>query len=138
MRRGAEQKGAKGKPAAKKKKSDDGDDDDKPDKIVRRELKQVFTNGTIVDGNYLTTDEANHCVSIKVSFEAHDDGSKADEPRNTRPTLVSPLRSVSVSWTRRPESSNSSLSRMMSAGLGSRRCSGRSDPKSSSLQRSAS
>ena len=36
------------------------------DKIVRRELHQVFTNGTIVDGTYLTSDEANHCVSIKV------------------------------------------------------------------------
>ncbi|EJT46755.1 DNA mismatch repair-related protein [Trichosporon asahii var. asahii CBS 2479] len=35
--------------------------------IVRRELAQVFTNGTIVDGTYLTTDEANHCVSIKES-----------------------------------------------------------------------
>ncbi|GMK58904.1 hypothetical protein CspeluHIS016_0603460 [Cutaneotrichosporon spelunceum] len=33
--------------------------------IVRRELAQVFTNGTIVDGSYLTSDEANHCVSIK-------------------------------------------------------------------------
>jgi len=37
------------------------------DKIVRRELAQVFTNGTIVDPTYLTTDEANHCVAIKVS-----------------------------------------------------------------------
>jgi DNA mismatch repair protein MSH6 len=36
------------------------------DKIVRRELAQVFTNGTIVDSTYLTTDEANHCVAIKV------------------------------------------------------------------------
>lgn len=68
MRRGAEQKaGSEGKAPAKKKKSDEGDDDDKPDKIVRRELKQVFTNGTIVDGNFLTTDESNHCVAIKVS-----------------------------------------------------------------------
>lgn len=33
--------------------------------IVRRELAQVFTNGTIVDGTYLTSDEANHCVAIK-------------------------------------------------------------------------
>ena len=38
------------------------------DKIVNRELKQVFTNGTIVDGDYLTTDDANHCVSVKVRF----------------------------------------------------------------------
>lgn len=35
------------------------------DKIVRRELERVFTNGTIVDGAYLSTHEANHCVSIK-------------------------------------------------------------------------
>jgi DNA mismatch repair ATPase MutS len=34
--------------------------------IVNRELAQVFTNGTIVDGTYLTSDEANHCVAIKV------------------------------------------------------------------------
>ncbi|KAL7425166.1 DNA mismatch repair protein msh6 [Cryptotrichosporon argae] len=40
--------------------------------IVRRELQQVFTNGTIVDGTYLTTDEANHCVAIK---EFSDEGS---------------------------------------------------------------
>ncbi|OCF44263.1 DNA mismatch repair protein MSH6 [Kwoniella heveanensis CBS 569] len=37
----------------------------KEDKIVRRELKQVFTNGTIVDGHYLSSGEPNHCVSIK-------------------------------------------------------------------------
>lgn len=36
------------------------------DKIVRRELHQVFTNGTIVDDTYLTSDDANHCVAIKV------------------------------------------------------------------------
>lgn len=39
----------------------------KESKIVNRTLKQVFTNGTIVDGTYLTSDEANHCVAIKVS-----------------------------------------------------------------------
>jgi DNA mismatch repair protein MSH6 len=33
--------------------------------IVRRELGRVFTNGTIVDGHYLSTHDANHCVSIK-------------------------------------------------------------------------
>jgi DNA mismatch repair protein MSH6 len=78
MRRGAELKaGAKGKAPAKKKKADEGNDDDKPDKIVRRELQQVFTNGTIVDGNFLTTDESNHCVAIKVSLlveESMDEG----------------------------------------------------------------
>lgn len=55
---------AKGKKAsAEEEEMDDGSGD----KIVRRELKQVFTNGTIVDGVYLTSDEANYCVSIKVS-----------------------------------------------------------------------
>ncbi len=39
-----------------------------PAKIVHRELAQVFTNGTIVDPIYLTTDEANYCVAIKVRF----------------------------------------------------------------------
>lgn len=33
--------------------------------IVRRELGRVFTNGTIVDGEYLSSHDANHCVSIK-------------------------------------------------------------------------
>ena len=37
-------------------------------KLVNRELAQVFTNGTIVDSTYLTTDDANHCVAIKVGF----------------------------------------------------------------------
>ncbi|WWD22313.1 hypothetical protein CI109_106804 [Kwoniella shandongensis] len=40
--------------------------------IVRRELAQVFTNGTIVDGTYLNSDEANHCVSIKESVSDED------------------------------------------------------------------
>jgi DNA mismatch repair protein MSH6 len=44
---------------------DKGPSNAKEDKIVRRELAQVFTNGTIVDSTYLTTDEANHCVAIK-------------------------------------------------------------------------
>ncbi|WRT63564.1 uncharacterized protein IL334_000469 [Kwoniella shivajii] len=37
----------------------------KPDKLVNRELRQVFTNGTIVDGTYLSSDDANHCIAIK-------------------------------------------------------------------------
>ncbi len=43
--------------------------------IVDRQLAQVFTNGTIVDGTYLTTDEANHCVSIKVGRSRSSDNS---------------------------------------------------------------
>ena len=37
------------------------------DKIVRRELASVFTNGTVVDPAFLAGDEASHCVAIKVS-----------------------------------------------------------------------
>lgn len=72
MRKAGEKNGAKAKPAKGKKGAFADDDDDSTmddgsaDKIVRRELAQVFTNGTIVDGVYLTDDEANHCVSIKV------------------------------------------------------------------------
>lgn len=51
----------KGKPPPGPKKGD----------IVRRELRNVFTNGTIVDGTFLTSDEANHCVAIKVSINMH-------------------------------------------------------------------
>jgi DNA mismatch repair protein MSH6 len=36
--------------------------------IVHRELTQVFTNGTIVDGIYLTSDDPNLCVAIKVGL----------------------------------------------------------------------
>lgn len=36
------------------------------DKIVRRELASVLTNGTVVDEAFLSTDEASHCLAIKV------------------------------------------------------------------------
>lgn len=39
--------------------------DDKGSKIVNRELKSVFTTGTIVDGGLLTDDLSNHCIAIK-------------------------------------------------------------------------
>ncbi len=35
------------------------------DKIVRRELNKVYTNGTLVDPGLLHDDLAGHCVSIK-------------------------------------------------------------------------
>ncbi|ORX33553.1 muts domain V-domain-containing protein [Kockovaella imperatae] len=38
-------------------------------KIVQRELSEVFTNGTIVDGAYLASDESNHCVALKESVD---------------------------------------------------------------------
>ncbi|KIK54062.1 hypothetical protein GYMLUDRAFT_49011 [Collybiopsis luxurians FD-317 M1] len=35
------------------------------EKIVRRELNKVYTNGTLVDGEMITDDEAGHCISIR-------------------------------------------------------------------------
>ncbi|KAJ3932313.1 MAG: muts domain V-domain-containing protein [Lentinula lateritia] len=43
------------------------------EKIVRRELNKVYTNGTLVDGEMITDDEAGHCISIR-EIES-DDGS---------------------------------------------------------------
>lgn len=37
-----------------------------PDKIVRRELRKVLTNGTLVDANMLQDDQAGHCLAIRV------------------------------------------------------------------------
>ncbi|GJJ14893.1 hypothetical protein Clacol_009163 [Clathrus columnatus] len=34
------------------------------DKLVRRELNKVYTNGTLVDGDLLVDDEAGHCISV--------------------------------------------------------------------------
>ncbi|KAG6810732.1 hypothetical protein H0H92_010562 [Tricholoma furcatifolium] len=41
------------------------------DKIVRRELNKVYTNGTLVDAELLTDEQAGHCVSI-YEDEAHE------------------------------------------------------------------
>ncbi|KAG6861406.1 hypothetical protein C0995_000535 [Termitomyces sp. Mi166 len=38
--------------------------DKSKDKIVRRELNKVYTNGTLVDAELLTDEEAGHCVSV--------------------------------------------------------------------------
>lgn len=53
---GAEMRVQKGKGAATK--------SSEKEKIVRRELHKVYTNGTLVDGNMLTDDDAGHCISI--------------------------------------------------------------------------
>jgi DNA mismatch repair protein MSH6 len=37
----------------------------KEPKIVHRELRQILTTGTIVDGQLLTDDLSNHCIAIK-------------------------------------------------------------------------
>ncbi|CAK5279496.1 unnamed protein product [Mycena citricolor] len=39
------------------------------DKIVQRELKQVYTNGTLIDPSMLTDDQAGHLISIREVFE---------------------------------------------------------------------
>ncbi|KAF8583279.1 DNA mismatch repair protein Msh6 [Ramaria rubella] len=39
------------------------------DKIVRRELNKVYTNGTLVDADLLIDEEAGHCVSIREDTE---------------------------------------------------------------------
>ncbi|KJA23091.1 hypothetical protein HYPSUDRAFT_40213 [Hypholoma sublateritium FD-334 SS-4] len=60
MRMAAEKdkgKAAKGKSAASS----------AQEKIVRRELNKVYTNGTLVDQEFLTDDQSGHCVAI---FEA--------------------------------------------------------------------
>ncbi|TFY82733.1 hypothetical protein EWM64_g1284 [Hericium alpestre] len=44
------------------------------DKIVRRELNKVYTNGTLVDEELLTDEQAGHCVSIREDHEAGPDG----------------------------------------------------------------
>lgn len=55
-RQDAKEKGGKGK--AKANNSNEA-------KIVHRELKTVLTTGTIVDGQLLTDDLSDHCISIK-------------------------------------------------------------------------
>lgn len=37
------------------------------EKIIRRELTSILTCGTLVDGNHLKTNNANYCVSFKLS-----------------------------------------------------------------------
>ncbi|KAI0642601.1 DNA mismatch repair protein Msh6 [Trametes meyenii] len=46
------------------------------DKIVRRELNKVYTNGTLVDAELLTDEQAGHCVSIREgeASESNKDG----------------------------------------------------------------
>ncbi|TDL25149.1 DNA mismatch repair protein Msh6 [Rickenella mellea] len=46
-------------------------DSKQSDKIVRRELNKVFTNGTLVDADLLTDEQAGHCVSICESEAKH-------------------------------------------------------------------
>ncbi|KAI5122644.1 hypothetical protein M0805_008727 [Coniferiporia weirii] len=45
------------------------------DKIVRRELNKVYTNGTLVDAELLVDEQAGHCVSIRELDPLSDKGS---------------------------------------------------------------
>lgn len=56
--------------AADKGKKKGGTAEDKgKDKIVRRALNKVYTNGTLVDEALLTDEQAGHCVSIREEGE---------------------------------------------------------------------
>ncbi|KAL1746027.1 muts domain V-domain-containing protein [Schizophyllum fasciatum] len=59
--------------ADKKGKAKTGEDKAK-DKIVQRELNKVYTNGTLIDPEMLTDDQAGHCVAI---VEDNDDGDQS-------------------------------------------------------------
>ncbi|KAF5356840.1 hypothetical protein D9756_006462 [Leucocoprinus leucothites] len=63
--------GAEMRVVANKSKGKTGADKAK-DKIVRRELNKVFTNGTLVDPELLTDEQAGHCVAI--SEQPSEDG----------------------------------------------------------------
>jgi DNA mismatch repair protein MSH6 len=42
------------------------------EKIVRRELNKVYTNGTLVDEDLLTDEQAGHCISLRESTEGRE------------------------------------------------------------------
>ncbi|KAJ3497847.1 hypothetical protein NLJ89_g10297 [Agrocybe chaxingu] len=75
MRMAAEKEEGKGKAKSKAKTAAGGD------KIVRRELNKVYTNGTLVDAELLTDEQAGHCVSIVEATTASADGSDPDSER---------------------------------------------------------
>lgn len=64
--------GAEMRMAADKSKGKVSEDKGK-EKIVRRELNKVYTNGTLVDAELLTDEQAGHCISI--CEEVSDDNS---------------------------------------------------------------
>ncbi|KAF4618937.1 hypothetical protein D9613_010131 [Agrocybe pediades] len=51
------------------------------DKIVRRELNKVYTTGTLVDQEFLTDDQAGHCISICEATTCREDGTELDSER---------------------------------------------------------
>ncbi|KIL62704.1 hypothetical protein M378DRAFT_128542 [Amanita muscaria Koide BX008] len=68
--------GAEMRLAATKSKGSKGKSKDDNEKIVRRELNKVYTNGTLVDPQLLADDEAGHCVAICEGEEELQDGGK--------------------------------------------------------------
>jgi DNA mismatch repair protein MSH6 len=41
------------------------------EKIIRRELTSILTCGTLVDGNHLKSNNANYCISFKLSESSY-------------------------------------------------------------------
>ena len=62
--------GAEMRLAADKKSKKAAPQNKSADKIVRRELNKVYTNGTLVDAELLTDEQAGHCVSIREEGDA--------------------------------------------------------------------
>ncbi|KAI0049216.1 DNA mismatch repair protein Msh6 [Auriscalpium vulgare] len=48
--------------------------DKQKDKIVQRELHKVYTNGTLVDEELLTDEQAGHCISIREDEDSGEHG----------------------------------------------------------------
>ncbi|KAF8960367.1 hypothetical protein BDZ97DRAFT_1922267 [Flammula alnicola] len=72
MRMAAEKEQGKGKAKGK------GAASGAQDKIVRRELNKVYTTGTLVDQEFLTDEQAGHCISIFEATTASGDGCDLD------------------------------------------------------------
>ncbi len=91
------------------------------DKIVRRELASVFTNGTVVDEAFLAGDDASHCVAIKVrdrlalQISIIASNHRISFRRNTLRQTPVHQHTVSASWTLRLANSSSPISRTMRA-----------------------
>ncbi len=49
----------------------DGPKTKKKDNIVRRELTAVLTSGTLVDGDFLTSDMSTYCMSVKEDVQGN-------------------------------------------------------------------
>jgi len=49
--------------------------------IPIRELNKVYTNGTLVDNEFLTDEQAGHCISIFEATTTSPDGSEVDSER---------------------------------------------------------